>query len=275
MYEFFFWFIFGVSIGFAIIDVVRARDDGEWKENTNWHFNEILTLIAITVATTLLALFANQHGLSNDETIMLITLTMLLMPVRKIVDVVIYGINSYLVSVDNSYAAKMDQRLLITNQKTGKKEFSVGILRLYHTAVFLFFLVLYMFCSAFPGIAMSRLNVTLNVWSNIPAKATGSSLDRFVLMIWLLSLIVLIVMVLVFARAAYKNFIAWWSDIEDRRDIRKLLYGIIILMIVRKIFLYIFIMTNYRLQDFAFWWVIFVMITTISFALWYRARRNG
>lgn len=277
MYNFVFWLLFGAAAVFTIVDIAKARNDDDWKENTLWHLGEILALLVIAIVTTLFALFANRHGLSNDEAAILISLTVLLMPVRKIVDVIIYGLNSYLIATDNNYAAKMDQRLLITNPKTGKKEFSIGVLRLYHTAVFFVFLLIYLFCSAFPRLALFRFNVTLNVWTNLIAKFTGNNIDRVVLMIWMLTLIVFIVMIFMYVRIVYKNYIHWWTDGASKRggDARSLRYKIIIFMALRKFFMYLFVMTNYRFKDFVFWWVIFVIVTAISFAFWYRARRKG
>lgn len=276
MYNFIFWILFGTSMVFIILDTTRALDSDDWKANVLWHAGEIIITLTIFISVTIIVLFALDNEIvATDKAIMLISMTFLLIPIRKITDVILMKLVLYFINTDNAFAAKMDQRVVVKNSLTGKKELSVGIAMLYHVAIYLFFLMVYLMCSAFTFIPNSRLNVFLNTWENIIQKATGSTADRVIVMLYVITAIIIIVMIVRYFTMVYHNFMNWWTDNPTRKNVRKLQYNIITIFVLRKCFVYICVMTRYRAQDMLYWMILGGIFFILSFLKWYLARRRG
>lgn len=272
MFGFCLGFLLVISAIFAIVDIAKPL----YKNEELWHIGESLAMGAISFAVCWFANLGNKYGLSEQETIRIISLTILTMPIRKVVDFVAFHINAYLIATDNAYAQFFDKRLILDDPNSGKKVFSVGVLGIFHFVVYIISVACYFMCAAFPGIAMSRLNVLINFWNNLKKLFLSSnSADQIILMIWFISLITWWVAFGFYIVKIYKNFIAWSENNPDRKNCHNLRRMIIFLFFARKFYIYMTIMTSYRLQDFTFWWCVLVSMMIVVFLLWYRTRRNG
>ena len=276
-YDLVWWGLFIASAVFAVIDIARAKIDSSSNDDTIFLAGEIITMVAISVivAKGMLTL-QDFNSATSNQVVRIIALCVLTMPLRRILDIFIYGMVMYLMDVDNELRQRLEQKLIVTNTITGKKSLSIGVLRLYHLAMYICCLAIYTVCAAFPKFTAGRMNVTVNFWSRIFEMATGTNGQQILFMLWLISLLVLVCLIVIYLFKLYKNFIRLVEKkYSEIKAISKLRWFIIWVFVVRKIYIYIFIMTNYQLADILFWWIVSLLICGISFAWWYYNTSRG
>lgn len=262
--------IFLAAVIFFAMDFARAKPEVDRKANFLFDFGEILTMVCITLISGALVIMLTDKGyMSNDHRAIIIAMAFFLMPFRKVLAIVVQGLVSYLCAVDNAFAQRVEPFLIVKDPDPLAQKpmrLSLGVLRIGHTVIFVLCALVTAICATIPGITNSRINVTLNVFNNLVAKVVGSGWDRLAFLVWFASLIAFWVIVVVYIRGLYTNTIALSSG-GVGRNVKPLRWAAIILWWARKVFIYLFIMTNYRLQDFVFWWFIW-LIAIVVLALW-------
>lgn len=198
---------------------------------------------------------------------------------RKVVAVLAQSLVSYLCSVDNSFAQKVEPFLIVKSQdplSPKPAQISLGVLRIGHTVIFLLSAVITAICSAIPWLTNSRINFLLNEFSNLAQKVVGSLGGRIVFMLWLIAFAAFWITIFVYLRKLYSNFVRLLKKkFSEIQNIKPLKWAIVIMFWARKLFLYIFVMDNYRLQDFAFWWFVSIGVVVGSFLWWMHRQRSG
>lgn len=280
LFEIFFWLILLTSFVCFMMDFARAKPDVDRNANFMYDFGMVLVMVCITlIVGRLVIMLADTGYLSSDLKAIIIAECFFMMIFRKILAVLVQGIVGYLCSVDNAFAQRVEPFLIIKTQdplSPKPMQISLGVLRIGHTLIYVLCGVITAICSAIPGLTNSRINVLLNQVSNLIAKVVGTLGSRFIFMLWIIALVGFWVMIVVYIRKLYTNFLNLLEgDYSEIQNIKPLRWAIIIMFWARKLFSYIFIMTNYRLQDFVFWWFISVGVVAIVFWLWQRAKKRG
>lgn len=275
-FEILFWLIIGVSFVCFMMDFARAKPDVNKKANFMYDFGMVLVMICINLIVGRFVIMLEDTGhLSSDHKAAIISLCFFLMIFRKVAAMLTQWIVAYLCAISNSFAQRVEPKLIIKNQDPYADkpiQISLGILRIGHTVIFVISALLAAICSAFPGVSNSRINVFLNQVLNLFSKAAGTLGDRMVFMIWMVLFAVFWIMFFVYLVKLYNNFM---KTIEKNStdNIKPLRVAIIVMFFIRKVFNYIFIMDNYRFQDAVFWWFI-VWACILASAVWYLIKKK-
>lgn len=257
MYEFCFWVLFGVSTLLVVIETARSTNNSDSaNEELLWNLREFFGMIIMTVIVILLSFLASENGLSTDRANVLVALSLFLMPLRKIADWAIWSVNLHRLNNGTPLISSLDSFIVI-DKKTGQKTYVPRIVMAYHILVFIIFIVLSLIISLIPGLLMTRVQIVINTWTNIAEKATGNIGDRIILVIWLVTLIVLIGLLVNLLRKVIRR---WTSEEGEVSGMLVTAFVSMIVFILRKIFIYVFIMDKYIFQDIIFWIVIIGLI---------------
>lgn len=277
-FEILFWLIIGVSFVCFMMDFARAKPDVNKKANFMYDFGMVLVMICITlIVGRFVIMLEDTEYLDSDLKAAIISLCFFLMIFRKVAAMLTQGIVAYLCAISNSFAQRVEPKLIIKNQDPYAEkpvQISLGILRIGHTVIFIISALLAAICSAFPGLANSRINVFLNQVINLFSKAAGTLGERMVFMLWMVLFAVFWIMFFVYIVKLYNNFMNLIDNkLSDIVPIRSLRITIIVMFFIRKVFSYIFIMNNYQLEDFAFWWFI-VGACILASIVWYLIKKK-
>lgn len=246
IFNMFFWLLFGAATLLAVIETAySAKVEEDARETYLWHLREFLTMIVIVVGVVMFALLAHEYdAITTNKCNLIIGLAIILMPLRKIADVCIWKI--LLKKID-----AVPTRFVDTNEsgKDFKNTVKIG----YHILLFLLSTIVFLVISLFPGVFVTRIQVVINTWSNIAIKLPGSVWDRIVVLVWLISILILVGLIVNLIRIKYQGLSGMFRTLST----------IILVFITRKIFLYIFVMDKYIIQDIIFW----VVVAIIGFIL--------
>lgn len=231
MYDFIFYMLFGASILLAIVEASYSiKPTADTKEDTSkWHLREFFGMIITAMGVVMFALLAHENAaITENQCNLIIALVIILMPVRKIA-------------------------ILLLAQKY-EKDYKNAIKIAYHIGIFLLSFIVFLVLSLFPGIFVTRIQVLTNTWTNIFRMLPGSILERLVVLVWLISLIVFVGLIinLIWTRNLGRPGMQLMNNITNIKTI-------VIMFVIRKIFLYIFVMDKYILKDIVFWIVIAII----------------
>lgn len=280
MFAISFWVIMLIAISCFFMDFARAKPD----LNKQIEFLNTFKVFLIGFCTLLIAIiFSNflvgRNFCSIEERAILICEAFFLILFRKALAIIAQGLNSYLCAIDNAWAQLVEPKLIVKNNdpEAGKPlQVSLGVLRIGHTVIFLISLLLFAVSAALPGVSNSRINVLYNWGINLIKLPTGSAGERIIFTIWLIMFCAFWFAALLYLWKLYRNFMSVidkkYSEIENITGLR---FFIIISFIIRKVFNYLFIMDNYRLQDFVFWWFVIAFCMACAGIWWFNCQRTG
>lgn len=242
IFNMFFWLLFGAATLLAVIETAySAKVEEDARETYLWHLREFLTMIVIVVGVVMFALLAHEYdAITTNKCNLIIGLAIILMPLRKIAALSLW--RSLVKNIDSV-------PIQFTTTNDGEKEFKNEIKIAYHISIFIISLIVFLLISLFPGVLMSRLQVVINTWSNIAIKLPGSVWDRIVVLVWLISILILVGLIVNLIRIKYQGLSGMFRTLST----------IILVFITRKIFLYIFVMDKYIIQDIIFWVVVAII----------------
>lgn len=255
MFTILWWIILVMSLVFLVIDIAGA------KEGDKLFFcGELLTMLSIFLIVSYLMLTFKNSGLTTEsQTARIIALVFLLIPVRKLVDTIIYFIAKKNLNDNVNFSQYFEEKGMVSTDTENKKHFSDFFKITYHLRIYIACIVIYMICSIFPGITMSRINVTINAIGNVLQLLTGGTGNQVIFLVWLVSFMIIISASVTHIEKVFNS---------DDESLLWPNWKILAMFIVRKVFLYIFVMDNYRIQDTLFWLAI-IALNYIAYFVYY------
>ncbi len=276
MYNACYYAILIVSIFVLILDSMKAEPYKDSKQESLYCFRNILIGVATVAITYVVSQFALDHNLiTKNDQVALIYEAVFLVLIRPVLAIIAQFLNDFLRYTDNAYAQRVDPVLMTGEGKNTKNR---GILFIAHLVIFAACFLASSIAAAIPELSGSRINAFSNWFSNLWKMATGTSSERILFAIWCIMFLIFWASVRGYLSILYKNFMliidkkASEIDSDSAIHKRNFMLGF---FLVRKIYNYLFIMDNYRLQDFLFWWIFSFFVGVAILLWWLKSQRNG